>query len=102
MLQLADLTLDPAARRVTRGGQDIALTAKEYALLEYLLRNKGRVVSETLIVEHVWDMNYDPATNVVNVYLHHLRHKIDKGFAPKLLHTVRGAGYVLKIDDAAG
>ncbi len=99
VLSLADLQLDPASRRVTRGGKDISLTGKEYALLEYLLRNKGRIVTETLIVEHVWDMNYEPGTNVLNVYLHHLRSKLDKGFEKKLLHTIRGAGYVLKEGD---
>ncbi len=99
VLTLADLQLDPASRRVTRGGKEITLTGKEYALLEYLLRNKGRIVTETLIVEHVWDMNYEPGTNVLNVYLHHLRSKLDKGFEKKLLHTIRGAGYVLKEGD---
>ncbi|GAK53972.1 response regulator receiver domain protein, CheY-like protein [Candidatus Moduliflexus flocculans] len=97
LLKLADLELDPASHNVTRGGQEITLTGKEYALLEYLLRNQGRVLTETLIVEHVWDMNYEPGTNVLNVYIHHLRNKIDKGFDKKLLHTIRGAGYVLKI-----
>jgi heavy metal response regulator len=96
VLKLADLELDPGARKVTRGDKEITLTGKEYALLEYLLRNKGRVLSETRIVEHVWDMNYDPGTNVLNVYIHHLRNKIDKGFDKKLLHTIRGSGYVLK------
>ena len=95
-LKIADLELDPAARRVKRAGIEITLTGKEYALLEYLLRNKNSVVSETRIIGHVWDMNYDPGTNVVNVYIHHLRNKIDKGFEPKLLHTVRGAGYVIR------
>jgi len=96
VLTLADLQLDPASRRVTRGGKEMTLTGKEYALLEYLLRNKGRIVTETLIVEHVWDMNYEPGTNVLNVYIHHLRNKLDKGFDKKLLHTIRGAGYILR------
>jgi two-component system, OmpR family, copper resistance phosphate regulon response regulator CusR len=100
-LTLADLELDPATRKVTRSGKEITLTGKEYALLEYLLRNKGRIVTETLIVEHVWDMNYEPGTNVLNVYIHHLRNKLDKGFEPKLLHTIRGADYVLKEPPAA-
>ncbi len=96
ILTIADLTFDPAARKVTRAKQEIELTGKEYALLEYLLRNKGRVLSETRIFEHVWDINYDPGTNVVNVYIHHLRNKIDKNFDRKLIHTVRGVGYVMK------
>jgi two-component system, OmpR family, copper resistance phosphate regulon response regulator CusR len=99
VLKIEDLEFDPASRKVTRGGQEITLTGKEYALLEYLLRNQGRVLTETLIVEHVWDMNYEPGTNVLNVYIHHLRNKIDKGFDKKLLHTIRGAGYVLKSID---
>lgn len=99
VLKIEDLELDPASRKVRRGGQEITLTGKEYALLEYLLRNQGRVLTETLIVEHVWDMNYEPGTNVLNVYIHHLRNKLDKGFAKKLLHTIRGAGYVLKAED---
>lgn len=98
-LKAADLELDPAVRKVTRAGREINLTGKEYALLEYLLRNKNLVVTETRIVEHVWDMNYEPGTNVVNVYIHHLRSKIDKGFAQKLLRTVRGSGYILQEDD---
>ncbi len=100
LLKIADLEMNPATRIVTRGGQEIALTGKEYALLEYFLRNPGRVLSETRIVEHVWDMNYDPRTNVVNVYIHHLRSKIDSGFDNKLIHTIRGTGYVMKDNDA--
>jgi heavy metal response regulator len=95
-LKIADLELDPVAHKVTRASQEISLTGKEYALLEYLLRNQGRVMTETNIVEHVWDMNYEPGTNVVNVYIHHLRSKIDKDFATKLIHTIRGVGYVMK------
>lgn len=98
-LKIANLELNPATRKVSRAGKEITLTGKEYALLEYFMRNKGRVLSETRIVEHVWDMNYDPETNVVNVYIHHLRNKIDRGFDKKLLHTIRGAGYVMKIED---
>lgn len=100
LLKIADLEMNPATRIVTRGGQEIALTGKEYALLEYFLHNPGRVLSETRIVEHVWDMNYDPRTNVVNVYIHHLRSKIDSGFDNKLIHTIRGTGYVMKDNDA--
>jgi two-component system copper resistance phosphate regulon response regulator CusR len=95
-LQIADLEFDPVAHKVTRASQEITLTGKEYALLEYLLRNQGRVMTETNIVEHVWDMNYEPGTNVVNVYIHHLRSKIDKDFATQLIHTIRGVGYVMK------
>ncbi len=100
ILQIADLELHPATRTVRRGGKDITLTGKEYALLEFFMRNKGHVLSETRIVEHVWDMNYDPDTNVVNVYIHHLRSKIDKDFDHKLIHTIRGSGYIMKADDA--
>ncbi len=95
-LKVADLELDPVTRKVTRAGGNITLTGKEYALLEYLMRNKGRILTETMITEHVWDMNFDPLTNVVNVYIHHLRQKIDKDFDKKLIHTIRGAGYVMK------
>ena len=95
-LTIADLELNPATRKVSRAGKEISLTGKEYALLEYFLRHQGHVLSETRIVEHVWDMNYDPSTNVVNVYIHHLRNKIEKGFSKKLIHTIRGVGYVMK------
>jgi heavy metal response regulator len=95
-LKVADLELDPSQHRVTRAGREIVLTGKEYALLEYLLRNAGREVSETLIMEHVWEMDFDPQTNVVGVYIHHLRQKVDRDFDTKLIHTVRGVGYVLK------
>jgi DNA-binding response OmpR family regulator len=95
-LKVADLELDPVTRKVFRAGTEITLSGKEYALLEFLMRNKGVVISETRIVEHVWDMSYDPMTNVVNVYLHHLRKKIDSGFDNKLLHTIRNSGYVIR------
>ena len=95
ILKLADLELDPISRRVTRSGEAIRLTTKEYALLEYLMRNPGKVLSRTLIGEHVWDMNFDPESNVIDVYVSHLRAKIDKGFEPPLLHTLRGQGYLL-------
>jgi heavy metal response regulator len=95
-LKVADLELDPVTRKVFRAGKEITLSGKEYALLEFLMRNKGVVISETRIVEHVWDMSYDPMTNVVNVYLHHLRKKIDSGFDKKLLHTIRNSGYVIR------
>jgi heavy metal response regulator len=95
-LSVADLTLDPATRRVVRGGQPIDLTAREYALLEFLLRNRGRVLSRTLIAQHVWGLSFDTFTNVIDVYVNYLRRKVDADFEPKLIHTVRGAGYVLK------
>jgi heavy metal response regulator len=95
-LQLADLVLDPATRSVTRGGQPITLTNREFALLEYFLRNSGRVLSRAMIAEHVWDYDFDSGTNVIDVYVNYLRKKLDAGREPKLLHTVRGAGYVLK------
>jgi heavy metal response regulator len=92
---IADLTLDPARRTVTRCGQKIDLSAKEFALLEYLLLNAGKPVTRTSIVEHVWDMHFDTFTNVVDVYVNYLRNKIDKQFSPPLIHTVRGVGYML-------
>jgi two-component system, OmpR family, copper resistance phosphate regulon response regulator CusR len=98
-LQIADLELDPMSRQVTRSGKPIRLTTKEYALLEYLLRNPKKVLSRTLIGEHVWDMNFDPESNVIDVYVSHLRTKVDKGFEPPLIHTLRGQGYILS-DDA--
>jgi two-component system copper resistance phosphate regulon response regulator CusR len=97
-LQVADLVLDPATRSVTRGGQPISLTNREFALLEYFLRSPGRVLSRTMIADHVWDYNFDTGTNVIDVYVNYLRKKIDAGREPKLLHTVRGAGYVLKAE----
>ncbi len=98
-LQVADLVLDPTTRAVTRGGVPITLTNREFALLEYLLRNAGRVVTRTMIAERVWDYNFDSGTNVIDVYINYLRKKIDAGNEPKLLHTIRGAGYMLKPDD---
>jgi two-component system OmpR family response regulator len=92
-----DLTLDLLTRRVARAGQEIELRPREFALLEYLMRNAGRVVSKTMILSHVWDYSFDPRTNVVDVLVHRLREKIDKGFEPKLIHTVRGIGYVLRV-----
>lgn len=96
VLKVADLVLDPASRRVTRGDKIIELTAKEYALLEYFLRHAGQVLTRTMISEHVWDQNFDSYTNVIDVYVNYLRKKIDQGFDPKLIHTVRGVGYVLR------
>jgi heavy metal response regulator len=95
-LQTADLVLDPVSHKVSRAGQPIELTAKEYALLEFLMRHAGEVVTRTRIIEHVWDQHFDSDTNVVGVYINYLRQKIDQPFASKLLHTVRGVGYVLR------
>ncbi len=96
-LRLADLTLDLMTRRASRQGRDIDLRPREFALLEYLMRSAGRVVSKTMILSHVWDYSFDPRTNVVDVLVFRLREKIDKGLEPKLIHTVRGIGYVLKV-----
>jgi two-component system OmpR family response regulator len=96
-LTVGNLTLDLMARRAVRDGRDIDLRPREFALLEYLMRNAGRVVSKTMILSHVWDYSFDPRTNVVDVLVFRLREKIDKGFEPKMIHTVRGIGYVLKV-----
>ena len=95
-LKAADLELDPASRRAWRAGKDITLTNKEYALLEFLLRNKNRVLTRTAIIEHVWDISYDPMTNIVDAHIRALRAKIDREFSPPLIATVRGAGYMLE------
>ena len=97
-LAVADLTMNLITREVVRAGEKIDLQPLEFSLLEYLLRNAGRVVSKTMIMEHVWDYYFDPQTNVVESRIYKLREKIDKGFAVRLIHTVRGAGYVLKED----
>jgi DNA-binding response OmpR family regulator len=96
---MADLRLDLVTRQVTRASKRIDLTAKEFALLEFFLRQPGRVLSRTLIAQHVWGVDFDTFTNVIDVYVNYLRKKIDTDFEPKLLHTVRGAGYVLRIPD---
>jgi len=96
LLQLADLTLDPARRVVSRGGEKIDLTSKEFAILEYFMRNPGRVLSRTMIIEHVWNYDFDTMTNIIDVYVNYLRKKIDTGRKLKLIHTVRGVGYLLK------
>ncbi len=96
-LSVGDLTVDLLSRRVRRGDRDIELRPREFALLEYLMRNAGRVVSKTMILSQVWDYSFDPQTNVVDVLVFRLREKIDKQFDVKLLHTVRGIGYVLKV-----
>ena len=98
LLQVKDLILNPATREVTRGGQRIELTVKEYALLEYMMRNAGRVLTRPMIAEHVWNLDFDTFTNVIDVYVNYLRNKIDRGHEPKLIHTVRGSGYVLKAE----
>ncbi|MBF0521609.1 MAG: response regulator transcription factor [Candidatus Omnitrophica bacterium] len=95
-LQVGDLTLDVVTHKASRAGQPIELTLKEYALLEYLMRNAGTIVTRTMISEHVWDIHFDTFTNVIDVYINYLRRKIDQGFKKKLLHTVRGRGYILK------
>ncbi len=100
-LQAADLRLDPTSHRVWRGEQEISLTNKEYALLEFLLRNKNRVLTRTAIIEHVWDISYDPMTNIVDAHIRALRSKIDRDFSPPLIATVRGAGYMLEEPDSS-
>lgn len=96
ILQIDDLILNPITHEVTRGGQRIELTSKEYALLEYMMRNTGRVLTRPMISEHVWDLDFDTFTNVIDVYISYLRNKIDKGHDHNLIHTVRGSGYTLK------
>jgi heavy metal response regulator len=98
LLSIADLELDTVSHKAKRGDRVIELTAKEYALLEYFLRNKNRVLSRTIISEHIWDYNFDTGTNLIDVYVNHLRNKVDSGFPRKLIHTVRGVGYVLRED----
>ena len=93
---LADLSLDRLSRRVQRGNETIELQPKEFALLEYLLRHAGRVVTKTMILEHVWDWSFDPGTNVVDVLVFRLRNKVDRDREPKLIHTLRGVGYALR------
>jgi heavy metal response regulator len=94
-LRVADLEIDRLTQQVRRGGLRIELTGKEYALLEYLMTNAGRVLSRTMIIEHVWDQSFDGATNIVDVYVRHLRNKIDDPFERKLIRTVRGVGYAI-------
>lgn len=93
---IGDLELDTASHQVKRGGREISLSAREYALLEYLAYNKGKVVTRTDISEHIYDYDFDLDSNIIDVYINFLRNKIDKGFDKKLIHTVRGAGYILK------
>jgi two-component system OmpR family response regulator len=95
-LRVGDLELDHGTREVTRAGRRIDLTPKEYAVLEYLMRHAGRVMSRTLITEYAWDYHFDPGTNIVDVVINRLRKKVDSGDLPKLIHTVRGVGYVIR------
>lgn len=99
ILKTADLTLDCGSHRVTRGGRKIELSAKEYRLLEYMMRNKGLVLSREKIEDHIWNFDYEGGTNVVDVYISYLRRKIDSGSSQKLIHTVRGRGYVLREEE---
>jgi DNA-binding response OmpR family regulator len=102
-IRVADLLLDTRAQRATRGGRELALTTKEFALLEYLAREQGRVVSRAEIAEHVWDENFDPLTNLIDVHINRLRRKVDSGVSANLIHTRRGAGYMLaSLDQADG
>jgi DNA-binding response OmpR family regulator len=96
VLRVADLTLDPATRKVARGERQIELTTREWALLEYFIRNAGRVLTRPMLVQHVWGHDFDPESNIVDVYVGYLRRKVDGPHERKLFHTVRGAGYVLK------
>ena len=93
---MADLTLDLVSNKVKREDMEMELTGKEYSLLEYFMRNEGKVLTRTMIAEHVWDYNFDTFTNVIDVYINHLRKKIDKDYPKKLLHTLRGVGYVMR------
>ncbi len=97
-LRLADLTLDPATREVSRGARSISLTTREFSLLEYFMRNAGRVLTRPMIAEHVWGLDFDRESNVIDVYVGYVRRKIEAPDESALLHTVRGAGYVMKID----
>jgi two-component system copper resistance phosphate regulon response regulator CusR len=99
-LQVGDLALDCIRRKVARAGESIDLAPKEFGILEYMMRNKGRPLSRTMIVEHVWDMDYDGLTNIVDVYIRHLRSKIDDRFPQKLIQTVRGIGYMIDVPDS--
>ncbi len=98
-LQVADLSMDLLQHRAERAGKRLLLQPREFRLLEYLMRNEGRVVTRTMLLEHVWEYHFDPQTNVIDVHISRLRAKIDKGFAKPLLHTVRGAGYCLRAAD---
>ena len=96
-MKVGDLSMNLLSRDVIRGDEKLDLQAREFALLEYLVRNAGRVVSKTMILEHVWDYSFDPQTNVVDVLVCRLRNKVDRNFTDKMIHTIRGVGYVLKV-----
>lgn len=98
ILRVDDLMLDPATRKVTRGGRPIDLTPREYALLEYFMRNVGRILTRPLIAEHVWGIDFDPESNIIDVYVGYLRRKLQEPAERRLLHTLRGVGYVLKAE----
>lgn len=100
-LEVGDLVLDCIRRKVTRGGEAIDLAPKEFSILEYLMRNAGQPLSRTMIVEHVWDVDYDGLTNIVDVYIRHLRGKVDDRWSKKLIHTVRGTGYMIDCREKA-
>ena len=95
-IQIADLQIDPLSRSVRRGSREILLTAKEYQLLELLARRAGQIVLRTTIIEQVWDMHHDPTANSVDALVKHVRDKVDREFEPRLIHTIRGVGYVIK------
>jgi DNA-binding response OmpR family regulator len=99
ILSIADLSLDPATRLASRAGKNITLSATEYSLLEYLMRNAGRVMTRSMILEHVWQYDFDGNDNVLDVYINYLRNKIDKGRSIPLIHTIRSVGYRMGIDD---
>jgi DNA-binding response OmpR family regulator len=98
VLRLGDLTLDPVTREARRGPRRIELTAREYSLLDYFLRHPGRVLTRPMIAEHVWGLDFDSESNIIDVYIGYLRRKIDGAGEPRLLHTVRGSGYVMKLE----
>ena len=97
-IRFADLRLDPVGHKVWRGDKEIELTAKEYSLMEYFMRNPNQILTRTMIAEHVWDYTFDSFTNIIDVYVNYLRKKVDRDYDKKLIHTVRGVGYVLKED----
>ncbi len=101
VLRVADLLLDPVSRQVTRAGNPITLSATEYTLLEYLMRNAGRVLTRSMLLEHVWQYDFGGNDNVLDVYISYLRRKIDRGFSPALIHTIRGVGYMVSGHDAS-
>ncbi len=99
VVSVADLMLDRVQRRVERAGKPIELTSKEFTLLEYLMRNAGRRITRSMILEHVWNLSFDTSTNIVDVYINYLRKKVDESFTPRLIHTVRGVGYEMRCPD---